>query len=51
MEKKQLKLCPLGMQDLTIYQTVDEGIDKRIQKEIVSVTNWEELIQSIKTKY
>ena len=45
-----LKYKILSSPDLTIYQTVDEGIDKRIQKEIVSVTNWEELIQSIKTK-
>lgn len=45
-----LKYKILSSPDLTIYQTVDEGIDKRIQKEIISVTNWEELIQSIKTK-
>lgn len=45
-----LKYKILSSPDLTIYQTVDEGIDKRIQKEIVSVTNWEELMQSIKTK-
>lgn len=45
-----LKYKILSSPDLTIYQTVDEGIDKRIQKEIASVTNWEELIQSIKTK-
>ncbi len=45
-----LKYKILSSTDLTIYQTVDEGIDKRIQKEIISVINWEELIQSIKTK-
>ena len=36
--------------DLSIYNTVDEGIDKRILKNINKCKNKEELINSIKTK-
>lgn len=45
-----LKYKILTSDNLSIYQTVDEGIDKRIKKYIVTATNWEELVQSIKTK-
>ena len=45
-----LKFKILSTADLTIYQTVDEGIDKRIKKYITTATNWEDLVQSIKTK-
>lgn len=45
-----LKYKILTSDDLSIYQTVDEGIDKRIKKYIVTATNWEELVQSIRTK-
>lgn len=36
--------------DLSIFQTVDEGIETRIKKYIYEATSWEELIQKIKTK-
>ncbi len=36
--------------DLSIYQTVDEGIENRILKAIHEATSWEELVQKIKTK-
>lgn len=45
-----LKYKILTSDDLSIYQTVDEGINKRIKKYIVTATNWEELVKSIKTK-
>lgn len=32
------------------YQTVDEGIEHRILKQINSTTSWEELIKKVKTK-
>ncbi len=47
---KFLKYKILSSPDLTIYQTVDEGIDSRIKKNIVSASSWDELVQSIKTK-
>lgn len=37
-------------ENLSIFQTVDEGIDSRIKKYINEVTTWEELVQKIKTK-
>lgn len=36
--------------DLSIFQTVDEGIENRIKKYIHEVTAWEELIIKLKTK-
>lgn len=36
--------------DLSIYQTVDEGIENRILSVIDDATSWEDLCQKIKTK-
>ena len=36
--------------DLSIYQTVDEGIENRIKKYIRVACNWNELVDMIKTK-
>ena len=36
--------------DLSIYQTVDEGIESRIKKYINESKTWEELVQNIKNK-
>ena len=36
--------------DLSIYQTVDEGIDKLLKKEIVNCNSYDELINKIKSK-
>jgi len=36
--------------DLSIFQTVDEGVENRIKKYIHEVTSWEELVNKIKTK-
>ena len=47
---KYLKYKILTSKDLGIYQTVDEGIENRIKKVIVNCTNWDELVNSIKTK-
>ncbi len=40
----------LSSDDLSIYQTVDEGIENRIQKVIKKANNFEDFIQEIKTK-
>ena len=45
-----LKYEIISTDNLSIYQTVDEGIDSRIKKAIKISNNWEELIQNIKTK-
>lgn len=45
-----LKYKIISIDNLSIYQTVDEGIDSRIKKAIKISNNWEELIQNIKTK-
>ena len=45
-----LKYKILTSKDLSIYQTVDEGIESRIIKSIYISNNYEELIQNIKTK-
>ena len=45
-----LKYKILSTKDLSIYQTVDEGIESRIKKAITISNTWEELIQNIKTK-
>lgn len=36
--------------DLSIYQTVDEGIENRLKKEIINTTSWQELVIKLKTK-
>ncbi len=45
-----LKYKILTEKDLSIYQTVDEGIDQAIKKEILSATTYEELVTSLKSK-
>ena len=45
-----LKYKIITEEDLSIYQTVDEGIDQLLKKEINHVTNIEELIQKVKSK-
>lgn len=45
-----LKYKILSTKDLSIYQTVEEGIENRIQKVINNSNSWEELVQNIKTK-
>ena len=45
-----LKYKILSTKDLSIYQTVEEGIENRIQKAIQISNSWEELIKNVKTK-
>lgn len=45
-----LKYKILSTPDLSIYQTVEEGIENRIKKAITISNSFEELIQNIKTK-
>jgi len=45
-----LKYKILSTKDLSIYQTVEEGIENRIKKAIQISNTWEELIKNIKTK-
>ena len=45
-----LKYKILSTNDLTIYQTVEEGLDNKIKKEILNSSTWNELINNIKTK-
>lgn len=45
-----LKYKILSTKDLSIYQTVEEGIENRIKKAINISSTWKELIQNIKTK-
>ncbi len=45
-----LKYKILSEKDLSIYQTVEEGIENRIKKEINNSNTWEELVNNIKTK-
>ena len=45
-----LKYKILTEKDLSIYQTVDEGIDQAIKKAIISATTYEELVTSLKSK-
>lgn len=40
----------LSSDDLSIYQTVDEGIENRIQKVIKQASSFEDFIQKMKTK-
>lgn len=45
-----LKYKIITEEDLSIYQTVDEGIDKVLKKEINQVKSIEEFIQKVKSK-
>ena len=45
-----LKYKIINEKDLTIYQTVDEGIDNLLKKKILEVDNYDDLIKSIKSK-
>ncbi|MBE6158131.1 MAG: nucleotidyltransferase [Firmicutes bacterium] len=45
-----LKYKIITEKDLSIYHTVDEGIDKLLKKEILNANSYEELISKIKTK-
>ena len=45
-----LKYKLLEAKDLSIYQTVEEGIENRIKKALPLSNTWEELVQNIKTK-
>lgn len=45
-----LKYQILSSKDLSIYLSVDEGLENRIKKAIIKSTSWEELINKIKTK-
>lgn len=45
-----LKYKIITADDLSIFQTVDEGIENRIKKYIKEANSWEELVQKIKTK-
>lgn len=45
-----LKYKIITTKDLSIYQTVDEGIENRITKIISTTNSWKELVEKIKTK-
>ena len=45
-----IKYKILTEKDLSIYQTVDEGIDSLLKKEIINCNNYEELVNKIKSK-
>ena len=45
-----LKYKILTEQDLSIYQTVDEGLDSSLKKHISEVSTYEELIDKLKSK-
>lgn len=45
-----LKYKIISEEDLSIYQTVDEGIENRLKKEIINTNSWQELIEKVKTK-
>ena len=45
-----LKYKIISSEDLSIYQTVDEGIENRIKKIISSINSWDEFLQKVKTK-
>lgn len=45
-----LKYKIITTKDLSIYQTVDEGIENRIKKAINNSNSWQELIENTKTK-
>lgn len=45
-----LKYKILTEDDLSIYQTVDEGIDKALKNEILTSTSYEDLVTKLKSK-
>lgn len=45
-----LKYKIISEKDLSIFQTVDEGIENRLKKEILNTNSWQELIEKVKTK-
>ena len=45
-----LKYKIITEQDLSIYQTVDEGLDSSLKKHILEVSTYEELIDKLKSK-
>ena len=45
-----LKYKILTEKDLSIYNTVDEGIDQKLKKEIINATSYQDLINRIKSK-
>lgn len=45
-----LKYKIITTKDLSIYKSVDEGIENRIKKVISKSNNWQELVENIKTK-
>ncbi len=45
-----LKYKILTEDDLSIYQTVDEGIDQALKKEISNSTSYQDLVQRLKSK-
>ena len=45
-----LKYKIITEKDLSIYNTVDEGIDKLLKKEILAATSYDDLINRIKSK-
>ena len=47
---KFLKYKIMLEKDLSIYQTVDEGIESKLKKEIVEATNYDDLINKVKSK-
>ena len=45
-----LKYKIITEKDLSIYNTVDEGIDQKLKKEIINATSYQDLINRIKSK-
>ncbi len=45
-----LKYKIISSPDLSIYQTVDEGLDKALKTEIITSTSYEDLITKLKSK-
>ena len=45
-----LKYKIITEKDLSIYQTIDEGIENKIKKVIYTTNTWKELVESLKTK-
>ena len=45
-----LKYKIITEKNLSIYQTVDEGIENKIKKGIYTTNTWKELVESLKTK-
>lgn len=45
-----LKYKIMTTEDLSIYQTIDEGIEKSIKKEILKATSYQDLVDKLKSK-